>query len=229
MGTLQHDGDTFNPNLLNPLLWYRSDRGVTLAGNKVSQWSDLSGNNIHLTQSDDARRPLYVATGYNGGVRPLLRFDGTAAYMATALISQAQPTHVFIRTIWSSFVGGAYNHCIIDGYGSNSSAIFRLHDSNVATIYAGASGPALTVPTSADQIIEAYFSGASSIGALNGETYTDASNAGTSAFNGLTLCCHGGSHVAERCAPADVVEVIVFTSFIPQKFRDRLIAYMQRG
>jgi len=46
----------------NNILWLRSDAGVTtVTGNKVSQWSDQSGQNNHLIQNTDVNRPVLTA------------------------------------------------------------------------------------------------------------------------------------------------------------------------
>jgi len=57
--------------------WYRADLGVVKDGsNKVSQWTDLSGNAFHVTQiSTPSQQPGLVAGALNG--KPVLQFDGT--------------------------------------------------------------------------------------------------------------------------------------------------------
>jgi len=40
--------------------------------NRVSQWSDLSGNNNHATQTVLTKQPIYVADGFNNG-KPCIR------------------------------------------------------------------------------------------------------------------------------------------------------------
>jgi len=44
------------------IVWHQWKTGITTVSNLVSQWDDQSGNNLHLTQSNSARRPAYNAT-----------------------------------------------------------------------------------------------------------------------------------------------------------------------
>lgn len=53
----------FNPTKISNLYaWYRGDSAVYNVSNKVSQWRDLSGNGIHLTQSNASFQPSYSAS-----------------------------------------------------------------------------------------------------------------------------------------------------------------------
>lgn len=51
---------------------YEADQGITKDGSdRVSQWNDLTGNGVHLTQATGALQPLWVSNGING--KPALR------------------------------------------------------------------------------------------------------------------------------------------------------------
>ena len=64
----------FQPsNLPNLKLWLKSDN-VILNGTKVSQWTDLSGNNNHIIQNDANKQPLLMPSMLNG--YPTVKFDG---------------------------------------------------------------------------------------------------------------------------------------------------------
>ncbi|MCC5843543.1 MAG: hypothetical protein JJU05_04755 [Verrucomicrobia bacterium] len=56
--------------------WYDASDAATLTadGGSVSQWADKSGNELHLTQSEAARRPATGATTING--TNAIKFDG---------------------------------------------------------------------------------------------------------------------------------------------------------
>jgi hypothetical protein len=74
----------------NTVAWYRCDQGVTLVGNDVSQWNDLSPNGFNLTQAGAANRPLFVVGGGpNGGCSIL--FDGTDDSLRNATIDRPAP------------------------------------------------------------------------------------------------------------------------------------------
>jgi len=47
--------------------WYRADLGVTTdANNNVSQWADVSGNGVHVVQSDVTQEPALTASAIGG-------------------------------------------------------------------------------------------------------------------------------------------------------------------
>lgn len=56
-------------------LWLDADDAstITLNGSNVSQWSDKSGNSLHLVQSSAAAQPIYLPTGL--GASAVVHFD----------------------------------------------------------------------------------------------------------------------------------------------------------
>lgn len=73
----------FNPLKLSGLsAWYDASvsSSITLTNGFVSQWSDLSGQGHHLTQSVEADRPGTATV--NG--RTAIDFDGTSDYLSNA-------------------------------------------------------------------------------------------------------------------------------------------------
>ena len=79
--TAKRDGGSaiaaFSPLDLSPCIWLDASvsSSVILSSGVVSQWSDLSGNNNHATQSTPSLRPNYSSSGivFNGINR---RLDG---------------------------------------------------------------------------------------------------------------------------------------------------------
>lgn len=73
-------GLDWSPSLLSPEIWLDASDLSTVSevtGN-VSLWSDKSGQEIHLTQSNNTYQPYYNSTGFNG--RPTLEFrDGVGS------------------------------------------------------------------------------------------------------------------------------------------------------
>jgi len=62
---------------INIAAWFSAmeSGSVILDGTTASQWSDISGNNLHLSQPAKANQPTYTPDGLNG--KPSLVFDGT--------------------------------------------------------------------------------------------------------------------------------------------------------
>ncbi|MEY3499331.1 MAG: hypothetical protein RL308_1000, partial [Bacteroidota bacterium] len=81
------------PNdLPNLKLWLRSD-SLVLNGNKVVQWTDLSGNNNHISQADVSKQPSFIANQING--YPIVSFDGINDNLKN-IFSQTYNTEVTI-------------------------------------------------------------------------------------------------------------------------------------
>lgn len=69
--------NSWTPARIATALWLdASDSStITLNGSTVSQWSDKSGNNRHVSQATAANQPTYTAGGLNG--KPVLTYTGT--------------------------------------------------------------------------------------------------------------------------------------------------------
>jgi hypothetical protein len=74
------------------VLWLDASDASTiiLNGSRVSQWSDKSGNNSHVTNSTAATQPLYELTSFND--KPSVYFDSTREDF-----------------LFTSFIGGVWN------------------------------------------------------------------------------------------------------------------------
>lgn len=57
----------WTPSLIRPAFWLDANDLSTISiSTGVSEWRDKSGNNRHVSQSTEARRPTYSETGFNG-------------------------------------------------------------------------------------------------------------------------------------------------------------------
>ncbi len=67
------------------LAYYRADAAnITTTAGKVSQWRDVSGNNVHMNQSTSGRRPTFTASWLNGN--GALTYTGAQVLVATGNI-----------------------------------------------------------------------------------------------------------------------------------------------
>jgi hypothetical protein len=100
--------------LLQPTAWYDASRtdSLTFVGSKISQWDDLTGNGFHLTQSDDALRPL-ISTSLSVNT---ISLTAGAVRLANSSINIASPFTVCLSVrqnnvgrfgFWSSHPGGS--------------------------------------------------------------------------------------------------------------------------
>lgn len=67
-------------------LWLRADTALVQSGGVVSQWNDISGNGLALSQATVPDRPTLVTGVMNG--KPVIRFDGTSDYLSTSYNAQ---------------------------------------------------------------------------------------------------------------------------------------------
>lgn len=63
----QRDNWNIDPRTVTGLkCWYDARKGITLSSSFVTNWRDLSGNSLHLSQSVAADRPIYISrTNFN--------------------------------------------------------------------------------------------------------------------------------------------------------------------
>jgi hypothetical protein len=106
------------PVTITPNLWGWYDASVSsnyiLTSNAVSQWSDLSGNGRHLTQSTSSRRPV-IKTGEKNGLN-VIYFDGGLKGLSTSAITLSNPCTIFVAvkmyslTSYTSIYDGVNNN-----------------------------------------------------------------------------------------------------------------------
>jgi hypothetical protein len=53
----------WTPISLQPTVWFRADKGITLNGSNVSAWADQSGNGNSASQGTSGDQPAFSATG----------------------------------------------------------------------------------------------------------------------------------------------------------------------
>ena len=102
---------SFKPSDLTDLeLWLdaKDESSVTHSSNAVSQWSDISGNNKHVTQGTAASKPTFSANGLNS--MPTLSFDGTNDFLnrndANPTLGSTDLDSMTEGDTWSVFVVG---------------------------------------------------------------------------------------------------------------------------
>lgn len=66
-------------------LWLRADSGLVLNGASVSQWTDISGNNLNAVQDSANKRPNVVSDAING--KPAVHFDGSNDLLYTQALN----------------------------------------------------------------------------------------------------------------------------------------------
>lgn len=206
----------FSPISLSPIVWLdASQLPVVSDGTALATFTDESGNSNSPTQATSADRPLYKTAGANG--KPYVLFDGVDQYMVKAF-TLTQPTTIYIVAKYVSLASGA---TLIDGANLNSARIFDANGEGELTLYAGTSGPTVTVDTNW-HAFKAVFNGTTSNWILDGGPNApprvgdaekiSTGDAGTAAAGGLTLGVYAGLSAYGNVAIAELVEISALTS-----------------
>lgn len=190
------------PPLTGMVAWYRKGIGITVATG-VSQWSDQSGNNRHLTQATGANQP--ALQGDN-----TILFDGVNDYLKTSSFTLVQPSTVYIL---GQQVAWTYGRYWFDGAGLNGGGILQAGNSggNVAnrlTYFAG-SYPTGSVDLSLGtySVVQVVFNGASSLIQLDAAAAVTGTT-GANSLGGITLGAAGNNGVNGNIR---IKEVIVYS------------------
>lgn len=126
------------------LFWYDAADPSSLildGSNNCSQWSDKSGNGLHLAQASTPAMPVWNKTGINGV--PALDFTGTSPKKKLSIASFLTVFQPIILVAVFTPIGALSNHAPIVNNTTDTS--------NVATIYANLSGhPSITMDFSTE-------------------------------------------------------------------------------
>lgn len=134
--TLLGYGASFRPSdIANLKAWYRADQGITISTG-VSQWNDLSGNALHLTQATGSAQPTYGATSGPNST-PAVTFDGSDDYLSVSFTNVAQPYHIFAIMKTSTVATG--NQGYLSGTGGNERFLYGRAGPVVSTFLNSAS------------------------------------------------------------------------------------------
>ncbi|MCK5606161.1 hypothetical protein KAR91_29955, partial [Candidatus Pacearchaeota archaeon] len=200
----------FSPLSISGLIvWLEAELGFTLSdGDPITTWFDQSGNSNDATQGVAARRPTYRENIIN--TRPIVRFDGTDDYLATAAFSSAltQPNTIIAVGNMKNIEGDdAY---FVDGVvGGSRHAILSNLVRNPDGLYAHAGAdfqPDVAFPKNSWHIHSVLFNGAASEYWLDGASQ-GLGNAGAQGLSGLRV---GISFVTTSPLDGDIYAILVY-------------------
>ncbi len=167
--------------------WYRADKGVAAgSGNNVTQWSDLSGNGYHVTQTvDTSKEPLLVAGAMNG--QPALQFTPQQVLKTNVVKNlEGGGSDVTVIAVIAPSSSQSYGSTVYS-WGTDGNVAFGLSSSasNSYLLYWGAdNGSTVNTPSTAAtagqvQVLSEVKSGTAAASYLNGaSTGTSAVPAG---------------------------------------------------
>jgi Concanavalin A-like lectin/glucanases superfamily/Secretion system C-terminal sorting domain len=102
--------------------WYNANAGIATSGTVVTQWSDQSGYNNHLTPPATTNRPVWTSNAVNS--YPIVTLDGIDDYLTAPSASSLNLTR------WSIFIVGrinthkSYNSIVEKGFDSQENYEF---------------------------------------------------------------------------------------------------------
>lgn len=215
----------WTPARLSPLAWWRPDADVvTLVGSKVATWTDRGSLGATLTQSTDAIRPIYTASGARNG-RPHVAATSAGQLLTAAGVTLPRECAVWVVT------GTVTTHGFVLSHYDGSNRRFYFYSAGNAAYYvANGSGSLIArsaVPWSA--------ANSALLGVYDGATitaYGDNVNAGGSLLGGafgsenISGTIYALSGNAELASVVQVYEMAIFpASVMTTENRARLQAY----
>jgi hypothetical protein len=121
---------SFAPSDLSGLTaWYRGDVVVYDGSNKVSQWTDQSGNGYHLLQSNASYKPTYVSSIAGKNSKPGVQAVSAGEYLQCASFPMSVAKTVVI--VVGSFTAGSY----ITALTNASTEYFYVYHPGTATFF----------------------------------------------------------------------------------------------
>jgi hypothetical protein len=121
-------------------LWLRADDlPASQDGQPLAAWPDASPNKADAAQSAPASRPQYLATGFNNGTLPCVRFDGTTFLFNPTAPNVPSTSSIFAvmqdRGTTSDYGSGVYfNRGSFNGVGTRSADSVAASDDDPAPV-----------------------------------------------------------------------------------------------
>lgn len=216
----------FEPDQLSGLLyWFRADRSLSTDGDGlVTNWGDLSGNALDVSQGTANKRPSVVSNAVNG--IPALRFDGSNDELFRASVVHTQPIHLFVVAKARSVGSGAGRVWSTSPTSASGTVQPNLVLRNGPTMRLQASdldGASVATDLTSFHAYSCKFSGtASAIAKDSGADQTAAQNL---AGSGASIII-GGGHA--NWAACDVAEVFAYGALKTGADYTKLLGYFQR-
>lgn len=225
---LGSNGSSFSPIQLNPIVWLRSDLGVTQSithpGN-ITQWNDQSGNGYNVSQGTQASQPTYVSSGGTNNL-PYLNFGstelGNANLQNTSFTFSPFPADIFIIATPTNITSN--NHVLLDlgitnDYTVINSGFFSLYDGSYIN------DENIIPATNITYLVEACNLGtASSFVAVNGGTPTVGSVG--SASQAATAITIGNYYGTGFNWVGNIYEIVICNYLLSSLQRNQMLTYI---
>ncbi|MEM6343569.1 MAG: lamin tail domain-containing protein [Bacteroidota bacterium] len=220
-----------SPGLIgcNLKLWLRADQGLTLSGDSLVRWDDLSTANNDATQNDALERPIWAGNALNG--QAVMVFDGNDDWLKVNGLASALGAN---STIFAVFKGTANSD---DGYYLSAqmggSEGLRLGQRPNGNLIYGPTSPAMSSDdwrdrpvmfsgiVQTDQQLSAYLQGG------NAYPWTSFTNSGADrASLGQAFSGTGNDNETDKHWAGQLAEIIVYDGLLWSGSRQRIETYL---
>lgn len=189
-------------------LWWNPHYGIVTADSAVSQWTDLSGNNNHGLQANNADRPILQNNVLNG--YPILKFDGNTQYLKTLPFTLNSPNSIFL--VYHKKIMGT-DDFIFDGNVGDSYRLGLL--SNSYLVYGGNFFSTSDAGPNGFKVINFRYNAGNSFLRNNFSFLTTFGNPGSTNPGGFTLGNYGTPLALPTFhANIDVAEVLIINDTV---------------
>lgn len=210
----------FKPtDMPNIAFWYKPDDGVIIDElNRVSQWSDSSGNGRHIVQATAANMPIFITSGFtweSNVTLPVpntlkqygfLRFDGVNDSLKATSFTFSQPYSIYIVFRKRNTTSTVYY--VFDGNTTNAMALRTGTEPTIILLSASA-GPSINMTSNMFNIVSCIWNTTSSYIQNNTEAIAGPGSPGSN--NGTGFCLGAVGAQTSNYAPVDVLEVVGYT------------------
>jgi hypothetical protein len=209
----------FNKNTISGLVCWvdaANENSFTKDGSGiVSQWSDISGNGKHFTQTTTINKPIWTLNYKN--TLPMVVFDGNNNYMISPVISQSQPFTLFVVGKFITMTASRYMvGC------SNSDSITTDSTNTKWQCYFGLTGASLLALNTNYYVFTLAVNGTSTTQNLN--TTSATISPGTNALNAaLTL---GSNSSGSACGNIALGELLLYSGSLSSIQKTTIQTYL---
>ncbi|MCF8296735.1 MAG: PKD domain-containing protein [Saprospiraceae bacterium] len=205
------------------ILWLRSDTALIIDSNKnVCQWNDLSNNQNHAIQNNQAQQPLLIDSILNN--HPIIRFDGNNYFDLSNNFYQNNSRTIFI--IFKRNLNFTNKAVLLYDYGS-SFICSQRNNSNYKYIYAMIDGaPSINSPIHPGNIWQMTMARKNNdntaqilINKVSGNLYNI-----TGEWNFNKLCYYNPSSLNFA---GDIAEILIFSKSISNSLNNQIFQYLK--
>jgi hypothetical protein len=238
----------FDPNAIPGLELWLAAGALSLAdGDPVASWADWSSHGRDFAQAVAGAKPIYKASIING--LPVVRFDGVDDLIGTpANFAGANNQAAFITTDELTVIaayqrrsapGGAHTRIgallgvgrnndydnpdgVLIGYeGPTNEIVSSMRDSAILSQFSPHPGNLSPMVTAS------WWDGADHTSEVNGADAAPAASAGPLAINRILLGGGWGGGGISAAAPADIAELLVYSTSLSAGNRAAAVAYLR--